>query len=298
MFLIQHIQDRNNALDFLEIKHSNNTVYAKIDLLLGGSLQELKLNNSEVIKKDCNTSYNESYASAILFPFTNRVKNGSYMFNNIEYNLDINQIDENNAIHGLVFNKQFHFIKKEICDEGLEVSLSYTENNPIKGFPFKYSILLKYKFTQEKLQLRVIVKNTDTNSFPYSLGWHPYFFSSDLQNSCLSLKSKKRIYVDENKIPLHIEEKPFSKTIKLKNKAFDDCFILENKNISFKTPDYNMDFSFSAEENYIQLYTPKNGNTIAIEPLTSPSNSFNNKIGLKILQPSEEDNITWTIELN
>ncbi len=297
MFLIQHTQNKENALDFLEIKHSNNSVYAKIDLLLGASLQELRLNNKEVIREDSYASYNESYASAILFPFTNRVKNGNYMFNNVEYNLDINQIDENNAIHGLVFNKKFHFIKHKVCNEVLEVCLSYTENNPTKGFPFKYSILLKYKFTQEKLQLSVIVKNIGANSFPYSLGWHPYFYSSDLQNSCLSLSSKQRICVDENKIPLHIEEKPFSKTIKLKNKVFDDCYIMDNKNINFKTPDYNLDFTFFEEENYVQLYTPKNGNTIAIEPLTSPSNSFNNKIGLKVLQPNEEDIITWSIQI-
>ena len=42
---------------------------------------------------------------------------------------------------------------------------------------------------ENSLQLKVTVKNTDNSTFPYILGWHPYFLSDDLSNSFLKFKS-------------------------------------------------------------------------------------------------------------
>lgn len=47
-----------------------------------------------------------------------------------------------------------------------------------------------------------------------------------------------------------------------------------------------------------QLYTPPHDNTIAIEPTTGVSDSFNNGVGLKTLAPNETYNIGWTLALN
>ncbi|MEO6547212.1 MAG: hypothetical protein ABIN94_04410, partial [Ferruginibacter sp.] len=38
---------------------------------------------------------------------------------------------------------------------------------------------------------------------------------------------------------------------------------------------------------FLQIYTPPHRNSIAIENLSAPPDSFNNKISLNILQPGE-----------
>jgi aldose 1-epimerase len=67
--------------------------------------------------------------------------------------------------------------------------------------------------------------------------------------------------------------------------------------VELKTPEYHLDFSFSSEENYLQLYTPNDRKSIAIEPQTAPANSFNTKVGLKILQPNERYQLSWKLNL-
>jgi len=48
----------------------------------------------------------------------------------------------------------------------------------------------------------------------------------------------------------------------------------------------------------LQAYTPPRLNTIAIEPTTGVSDSFNNNIGLQTLEPNKEYRITWKININ
>ncbi len=43
----------------------------------------------------------------------NRISDGKYTFNNKHYQLDINEIDRHNAIHGLVYNKAFKVIENK-----------------------------------------------------------------------------------------------------------------------------------------------------------------------------------------
>ena len=71
-----------------------------------------------------------------LFPFANRIKDGLYSFNEIEYQLEINQKEENNALHGLVYNKPFKVINKEVSDNEASIKLEYEELNESKGFPY------------------------------------------------------------------------------------------------------------------------------------------------------------------
>ena len=99
--------------------------------------------------------------------------------------------------------------------------------------------------------------------------------------------------------PLKLDTNKYNAEFQIKDKKLDDCFSLLKKDIDFKTPNYNINISSSASENYIQVYTPPTEkNCITIEPLTAPSNSLNNNLGLQILNPGEEYNVNWKIELN
>ena len=295
MFIVKHI--KNSSEDCVELKNSDNSSCAKINLKLGGSLLELQLQNKTLIASKDVLPYHHSFASAILFPFTNRIEKGRYIFNNTTYKLDCNKTDEDNAIHGLVYNKAFEVIDEETSSDKAIVSITYVEDKKVEGFPFQYSITLKYELTNTALSLDVEIKNLDSNSFPFNLGWHPYFSTTNLFNSTLLLNSYKKIVVNNNMIPVNEEEINWEKPIKIENKTFDDCYVLNNNSITFKTPEYQFEFSFSTTENYLQLYTPLNRKTIAIEPQTAPANSFNNGKGIQVLKPNESYNLNWNINL-
>lgn len=295
MFEVQHI--KNKSSNYIEVINGD-AVYAKIDLKLGGSLQELICKGHTIISSKATLSYQESYASAILFPFANRIENGAYKFDGKDYQLEINKTEENNAIHGLVFDKTFTLVKYDSSITETIIHLRYIEKGEPLGFPFKYKMNLIYVITMDSVELLVDIKNIDEFSFPFTIGWHPYFVSTNLENSYLNLNSSKKILVNQQRIPTNEKPIELSKEFKIDQLDLDDCFILNNQYLEFKTPDYKLNFSFSANENYIQLYIPPNRKTIAIEPQTGSANNFNDNRGLKILQPEELFQVNWFIKID
>ncbi|HEY5689101.1 MAG TPA: aldose 1-epimerase [Yeosuana sp.] len=294
MFSIQHDRDSNH----LEVKNSKSNIYAKICLNDGGSLQELVLNNHQIIKDLTPLTYNNTYASSILFPFANRVKDGVYQFNDKTYYLDINQNEENNALHGLVYNKTFVVSNQETCKEFASVTLLYQEKKEAQGFPYTYTIQLKYVLTPTMVDLYIEITNTDAKPFPFTLGWHPYFLSSDLSKSSLLFDSNKKTVLDERNITKGISYIEPMERLQIKDQLFDDCYILNSNEVIFITPKYNLELTSTEEDSFLQIYTPPHKNTLAIEPTTGVSDSLNNGIGLKTLRPNEIYRIGWNIKIN
>ena len=285
-----------DGLPIIRLQNSDKATTAIINLEQGGRLQELTLLGKSIMKEIPNFNYNASYASAVLFPFANRIENGKYTFNNTKFQLDCNEKGLN-ALHGLVYNKKFKIVHKIESSSYASVTIAYKELEESLGFPFKYNIHLTYTLTNDELSLSVTIKNTDINPFPFTLGWHPYFLSHDLKNSSLSFNSAKKIKFNKNLITQKVIDEKTEKAFKIENKQLDDCFILNSNTIGFKTPNYQLEISTNQIENYVQLYTPENLPLIAIEPMTGVSNSFNNNIGLQVLQPNTSFSLKWNVKI-
>lgn len=284
--------------DYLKIENTDHQSYAYICLSDGGSLQELVLHKKKIIQQSATTSYTTSYASAILFPFANRIDKATYSFQEKKYTLNVNLKEENNAIHGLVYNKKLTLKNKEITQQQASATLVYSEEKKAQGFPFTYTIELTYTLTKNALLLKICITNNDVVSFPFNVGWHPYFYSSNLYNSSLCIDSSHKILYPTNEmIPTKTKGTSTHKELQIKDRFFDDCYLLNTDKITFKTPDYHIQINSSLEKNYVQIFTPSDRNSIAIEPITAPPNSFNYKLGLRILNPDEDYTASWKVTL-
>lgn len=281
----------------IEISNTITNTYAKIYLNLGASLQKLMLNGKEIIKDCYPLEYKVSYASAVMFPFASRIENGTYFFKGKRYQLPINEINNNAALHGLVYNKTFKLVEQLTTNKYAKVVVQYASKGTQKGFPFKYCIEICYTVTNNELSIKFSIKNTDSSSFPFGLGWHPYFYSSNLYNSFVSFKSNKQAVFNRNLILENFKDILIEEPFQIKGKKLDDCYLLTDNTLFFTTPNYKIAFTTS-KDSYLQLYTPPiNKNVIAIEPITASGNSFNNKNGLQILESLSEYNTTWAIKL-
>lgn len=274
-----------NGMRFIELQNASKTTSAKICLDQGARLQELKFNGVNLIKEQENFDYKTSYASSILFPFASRIENGKYSFQGDDYQFECN--DGKNALHGLLFDKKFELFEPEAHNHCCFATFNYYEKNLSKGFPFTYFFSVTYTLFEDQLKISITVKNTNQVSFPFTLGWHPYFNCDDFENSYLSFKSDQRVAFDESLITKEIINVKTPEVFKINNKQLDDCFVLNDNKIEFSTPSYKIELSQNSEESYLQLFTPKNIPVIAIEPMTGVSNSFNNKIGLQVLEPNQ-----------
>ncbi|MBP0904994.1 aldose 1-epimerase [Mariniflexile gromovii] len=297
MFTIKQILNNSNILECIEIENSEKTCYAKIYVNQGASLQELKLNGKTIIEDLYPLTYNNTYASSILFPFANRIKDGKYTFDANEFQFEVNETANNNALHGLVFNKIFKVVHQKEDKNFASITFEYVEQNESIGFPYTFSMQLEYIIKNHSVDINVTVKNTDTKAFPFTLGWHPYFSSSNLYNSTLNFDSHKQLVFDERCITTGVKTIENESDFEVKDKQLDDCFILNSNQTQFNTPHYKLLISASSKENFLQIYTPPKANVIAIEPTTGVSDSFNNNMGLQILKPNETHQLNWNVKL-
>ncbi|WP_242085666.1 aldose 1-epimerase [Aestuariivivens sediminis] len=294
MYQIIHHKELNH----LEVEHPGLKNRAKIYLNDGASLQEFQLNGHAIIQDLSPLTYESTYASSILFPFANRVKDGVYAYAGKNFQLDINQVEENNALHGLVYNKTFNLVDCKTTSDTAHITLEYIETTASKGFPYTFSIQLEYIFGIDSLDLGVHIKNTDQTAFPFTIGWHPYFISDNLYESSIQFNSTQKIILGERNITTGVAETRTNLPLLIKGQQLDDCWRLNSDEVLFRTPKYNLQFNASGTNNFLQIYTPPKNNAIAIEPTTGISDSFNNKIGLQELQPNELYSITWSLRIN
>lgn len=262
----------------------------------GGRIVKLIIDNQEIITEPSSISYSDSYAAALLCPFPNRVEDGVYNFDNKVYQLNCNQVKEHNALHGLIYNQTFEIVNQFQNHEKLVLDLKYISDGSDEGFPFKYEVYVSYQLKSQSFKCEIKVANIDAHPFPFALGWHPYFLTSEKDESTLQFEAKNQLINNYRNIPIDV--KPRSEAVILKyDQSYDDCFELSNKTVHFRTPEYHLTLELESASNYLQIYTPKNENVIAIEPMTAPANSFNNGLGLQILEAGASHTESWVLNI-
>ncbi|MGI9531111.1 aldose 1-epimerase [Lutimonas sp.] len=298
---IDQISNKNPLLEHFHIH--NNELSVKIYPNLGASLQELRVHKRDIIDgisndQDGIEDYAVSYKSSILFPFPNRIEDGMYQYKGNNYQFPINEKPLNNALHGLVFNKSFKLKDKSVGQDGVSLSFSYTSTGQEYGFPFCFELIIIYDIKNTgDLTVTFEVENNGDTSFPMGMGWHPYFTATDLKTSELSFTSLEYYECNERNLPINTVKSGFEKSFEIEENSFDDACSLEHATCKFKTSEYQIELTFDyATGTYLQFYTPPHRKNIAIEPMTSIANSFNNKIGFKEIHSGESDR--WAIHLN
>jgi aldose 1-epimerase len=98
--------------------------------------------------------------------------------------------------------------------------------------------------------------------------------------------------MDETMIPtgkIKVEN-DFEAGKKIAGSHFDDCFLLDPNKPTIELSYQNKTILIQPKQHYpyLQIYTPEDRSSIAIENLSGAPNCFNNKMGLQILEPQEE----------
>ena len=109
-------------------------------------------------------------AIPILFPNCGKPDNGVHIFDGAAYPMEI---------HG--FADLLPWSVANVTDEEIVLTL---EANGLTKFVYPYDFLLKMRYTLEEnvLTLALTVKNTGKKDMPFSVGFHPYFGTSALEN--------------------------------------------------------------------------------------------------------------------
>ena len=274
----------------------NNELVACILQNHGGILQKLILDGKDIIDGSNINGSNQFFKNSILFPFTGRITDGKYTFENKSYQLEKNEPYSNNALHGLVFNQIFDLVSVKEEEEKAEISLSY-KSNGCSGYPFPYSMNITYIIKEKTINFIVKITNIGEDTMPFGIGWHPYFKIQDSYSTKIQLNSRKKYITNNRLVPIDYTETNNMVDIKIDDNKFDESYLLSSDNILITTGDYQLRMKIinGDNNNYLHIYTPSEKNSVAIEPLTCTANVFNNENGLQLLKSNEEYN--WGVQL-
>ena len=239
-----------------------------------------------------------SYKSSKLSPFPCRIGEGKYSFDGKQYQFAGKFLD-GSAIHGLLYDKAFSILEENATGNSAMIDLEYLYDHDDDQYPFQYSCRVKYELlTEQVLSIETILTNLGDSHMPIADGWHPYFsLGGKVDEWILHFKAEAMIELDDKLIPSGrlLDFEQFDPPDLIGKTFLDNCFLISpDKTLpscELFNPNNKLKISFFPDIGYpyLQIYTPPHRNSIAIENLSSPPNSFNNKMGLTILQPGQSE---------
>ncbi len=316
-FRFQIVEEEFGTKTLYKLYDSEYGEFVSILPYLGGSINQMVLRKDEnlveildgyISPQDAEKNLETSFKGSNLLPFPNRIADGKYSFHDQLFHFPINFHQENNAIHGLLFNQELKVIDQEDGEIGCMLILEYQAEES-EGYPFKYHFKINYRLSEDRgFECKVKFTNLMDQSIPVGHGWHPYFRLGEnaIDNLLLQFPAKDILKVDKRSIPTG-ELEPYNKFNQISiigNTVLDNCFLLkdENQYAEIIIMDKSKDFGYKIWQetgkykyNYLQVYTPPHRKSIAIEPMTCAPDAFNNQMGLVILAPQEVMSTTFGI---
>ena len=250
-----------------------------------------------------------SFKGSNLFPFPNRIANGSYVFNNEKHHLLINFPQQNNAIHGLVYDKEFDVLQVEPGESECCLVLGYVSSGDLPGYPFQFRMQQRYRWSDKKgFECTTTIENLSDYSIPLGHGYHPYFKIGlrKINDLYLRFKAITVLEVDQENIPTGklVKYQKFDQIRQIGTTVLDNCFQLDTSRqcaevtLSDMSRDIQVNIWMETGKNkynYLQVFTPPGRDSIAIEPMTCAPDAFNSGEGLIVLPSAERLSFSWGV---
>ncbi len=234
----------------------------------------------------------QGFRSAKMSPYVCRLYKGQYMHLNTTYTMDRFYMGAH-AIHGIMYDAEFVTLATEANEQQASVNLVNHYLGSDKGYPFPFTMQVKWTLEKNnKVSVQTTIINEAGLPIPIVDGWHPYFtLGESIDNCTLQFLSNGKMEYDGDLLPTGniIEDDRFSKGLKIGHLQLDDGYELsaENSSCTLQNEQFILKINPSSLYPYLQLYTPPDRKSIAIENLSGAPNAFNNKMGLHIVKPQE-----------
>jgi len=275
---------------------------------VGAAAREFRSGEHDVFQSYGEAEFSTDFHGSVLVPWPNRLADGQYQFDGVDYQLAITEPTSMTALHGLSPWRPWSVVANDDNRVALRLELL-----PSPGYPFFLDTVVDYQLTADGLRVTTTSRNTGTVACPYAVGFHPYLSSGDATlNECtVRLDASRRFLTDARLLPIGEEDVAgtafdFRSPRLLGDLVIDDAFtgtLRGADGVSWVTlarPDGHtaaiwMDNSFD----YWQLYTSDKSPAhlfrrgLAAEPMTAAPDAFRSGRGLRRLEPGDEVVTVW-----
>ena len=277
----------------------------------GASLLALSLSGKELIQEP-NDPEAKFFAGVVMAPWSGRTESGMWSLpDGRELQLEINEPERNNALHGLVFDKEFKVQRSTKSSVELSIDLAATS-----GYPFSLKLVISYELDNGELFCGFTVKNLSGEIAPFGIGFHPYFTglgSGELmvvQNDAASFLVLDERLLSKGKLPTAGSEKDLSVGKLVSDAHLDDCYtdlvISQGVSVTKLVDSSGSGMELWQDEVFRNtvIYTtdefPATAGpvtAIAIEPSTAGVNALNTKQDLLLIAAGQTRSGSWGIKL-
>jgi aldose 1-epimerase len=281
---------------------------------VGGGLRGYRIGDRDVLHGYPIDAMCTGSNGAPLIPWPNRLADGAYRFDGVDYQVALNEPGKRNAIHGFLQWRSFTAIERD--DARIVMG---TRLLPLMGYPFALDVRVEYRLGADGLTVVTTATNIGDTACPYGSGQHPYLSpGSGLIDDCtVHMRAATRVLTDpDRQLPFGVEH--------VAGTAFDFTSprALGPQAIDFAFTDLARDDDGRAWASltgtdgataglwvdeaypYLELFT---GDTLGpdqrrrglgTEPMTCPPNAFATGTGVIRLEPGDSATSTWGATLS
>lgn len=246
----------------------------------------------------------------VLIPWPNRLEDGSYEFDGRRHQLPIDDVEERDAIHGLVRWVGWTAGEREPHRVVMEHLV-----HPRPGYPFSLALAIEYRLSEEGLEVTTTASNVGRADCPFGGGAHPYLTLGTKTVDSLRLRAPGRTVLqsDNRGLPIGAQQVAgtdydFRRPRVIGATKLDHAFTdLERDDdalarVQLRDPRRGSELTLWVDESYpyLMLFTGDPlpdvaRRSLAVEPMTCPPNAFQTGKDLIRLEPGQSFTGKWGI---
>lgn len=301
----------------VQLSHENLTATIAS---VGASVREYRYQERDLTLPFHSDEIRPMYRGATLAPWPNRIVDGSYSFEGVPYQLPLNEIERQHALHGLT-----PWLNFSVLEHNENTALLAATIEPQSGYPWRIRIHCRFTLNQHGLTQTVTATNLSAQTAPYGLCPHPYLVAgAGKANDWLLQLPAERVFtvtqprlIPDRLLPVEHEATRFDfrRLRSIQDTVLDHAFTGLSRNAHHRTEvrllttsGTGVGMSWGPELAWVQVYTSDTAqdspstvlshrNSVAIEPMTCAPNAFRlgTEFGLVLLAPQETHTASWTI---
>ena len=165
---------------------------------VAASLREYRVGERDVVLPFASDSIAPAFSGAVLAPWPNRLRDATYRFRGVTYEVPLTEHERLTALHGLVSYQRFEAVA--VADDA--VTLRH-ELVPTPGYPWQLRLDVTYRVDGDGLTITVAATNQGAGVAPYGVGFHPWLSPGPgpVDACTLRLDAARRVTVDERLLP-------------------------------------------------------------------------------------------------